>query len=88
MQVILNDLQKQVDAQIAARLDRICQAEWKAHVTDKSGKRKKNPGPLTYSYIVQDLLQLRQCLYNGTSPQNVSACMMQGEIENAFMKAA
>lgn len=87
-EVQLTDLQRQVDRQIQVRLDRICFAEWSAHVTGKNGKRKKNPGPMSYSYNVLDLLQLRQCLYEGTHPQDVSAAMMQGEIENAFLKSA
>ena len=87
-QVELNNLQKQVDAQIEARLQRICLAEWKSHAFDKNGKRRKNPGQMSYSYVVTDLLQLRQCLYSGTAPQDVSAAMMQGEIEYTFLKSA
>lgn len=85
--VELNELQKQVDRQISARLKRICFAEWLAHVTDKSGKRKKKPGEMSYSYVVTDLLQLRQCLYNGMHPEDVSAAMQAGEIREAFLKA-
>jgi len=83
----LNDLQKQVDRQIQSRLDRICFAEWKSHTTSKTGKKIKNPGPMSYSYAVKDLLQLRQCLYSGTAPQDVSAAMMQGEIEYTFLNS-
>lgn len=86
-QVELNDLQKQVDAQIEARLQRICFSEWKSHSFEKNGKRKKRPGPMSYSCVVTDLLQLRQCLYNGAAPQDVSAAMMQGEIAYIFLKS-
>tara|TARA_R110000822_G_C15236272_1_gene485868 strand:+ start:63 stop:344 length:282 start_codon:yes stop_codon:yes gene_type:complete len=86
-QTELNSLQIQVDKQLEARLTRICMAEWKAHTTGKNGKRKKNPRPMTYSYIVNDLLQLRQCLYTGMNPEDVSAAMQTGEINQAFTKA-
>ena len=85
-QVELNNIQSQVDKQIEVRLKRICLAEWNAHTIGKNGRRKKNCGQMTYSCIVNDLLQLRQSLYNGIDPEVISAAMQTGEINQAFTK--
>lgn len=82
MQVTLAPTQKQVDTMISARLERLCHAEWRAHI---GGKRRKTP--LTYSSDVTELLNLRQRLYSGESPEGIAATVTSGGIQNSFLKA-
>jgi hypothetical protein len=82
----LTDLQRQVDNQIETRLERICQAEWRAINILPNGRNRKKFKPVTYSQTVKDLLQLRQDLYNGADPEEISAQINSGEIQYQFLK--
>ena len=82
----LTELQRQVDYQIEVRLERICQAEWRK-VNIVNGKKRKRILPVTYSNEVTDLLTLRQELYNGRSPEEISGIITNGEIEYKFLNS-
>ncbi len=84
MELELTDLQKQVDAQIEARLSKICNVEWRAVNALPNGRYRKKFKPVTYSQTVFDLLQLRQDLYNGVDPESISATINNGEIQHQF----
>lgn len=86
MEVILTEPQKQVDSQIEARLSRICRSEWNK-VNVVKGRKRKRTIPITYSNEIKELLALRQDLYNGRDPEEISAIICNGEIQNKFLKA-
>jgi len=86
MEIELTELQRQVDNQIEERLARICRAEWEK-VNLIKGKMRKKRAPVTYSQTVNDLLELRQMLYNGTDPEAISATLNSGNIDYKFRKA-
>lgn len=84
--LVLTNLQQQVDAQIESRLSSICRAEWEK-VNKIKGKTRKRIKPVAYPAIVQELLDLRQSLYNGTDPEAISATITGGEIAHQFEKS-
>lgn len=86
MEIELTELQRQVDNQIEQRLSRICRTEWEK-VNLIKGNRRKKTVPVTYSQTVNDLLELRQMLYNGTDPEAIAATLNSGDIDYKFRKA-
>lgn len=87
MQIELTELQKQVDQQIEARVSRICAAEWRKINVLPNGRVRRKTLPVTYPQVVIDLLGLRQELYNGRDPEEISAIISNGEIQNIYLNA-
>lgn len=85
--VKLNNLQEQVDNQITIRLQRICGAEWRKANILPNGRRRKKTVPVTYSNEVHELLELRNLLYNGVDPEEISATINNGEINYRFLNS-
>lgn len=87
MEIEPTDLQEQVDHQIERRLSRICMAEWRKVNILPNGRVRKKILQVTYPQVVADLLELRQDLYNGRDPEEISAIITNGEIQNSYLNA-
>lgn len=86
MEIEPTDLQEQVDQQIDIRLQRICQAEARK-VNFVNGRWRKKMKPVTFPQEVNDLLSLRQDLYNGRDPEEISAIITNGAINYKFLNS-
>lgn len=88
MNTILTDTQRHVDAQIEARIFRLSHAAWKEANTLPSGRLRKTPATFSHPQEVHDLLAIRQRLYAGEDPETISAEVVGGDIQAAFLKAS
>jgi hypothetical protein len=85
MELELTELQEHVDLQIEARLKSICFNEWLKANPNYLGHKK--PNPVTYPVIVTNLLELRQELYAGRDPEEISSIICNGEYQYEFLKS-
>lgn len=87
MIVELTDLQSQVDSQIEMRIARICEAEYRRTNFLPNGRKRKKHVPYSVPHEVKELLALRNDLYDGRDPEEISAIITNGGIQDKFLKS-
>lgn len=87
MEVTLNNLQKQVDSAIDARIIRLSMSAYKEANFLPNGTRRRRYVPYTHPVEVSELLALKQKLYSGEDPEAIMATITGGGIEEAYFKA-